>query len=149
MDSIKEMSRAVKCLSLELPESVINDIRKKWEDVLKEIEQLKETSGCSYAGKGRGDCEHFIGLPGKSITGQHDGEDDTVDVYGKPNGWCWSCWKSYQIERLKKEKEWLIDNWQKFWFRKGGYPYLTPEKIKDKILKEMQQALKEVGSANR
>lgn len=47
-----------------------------------------------------GDCLHFIGFPGKSIPGQHDGRDDTVDEYGKPNGWCWSCWKTHQIEQL-------------------------------------------------
>lgn len=56
---------------------------------------------CLYAGPGRGDCEHFIGLPGKTIAGQHDGPDSTVDAYGKPNGWCWSCWRSYQLERKK------------------------------------------------
>lgn len=58
----------------------------------------EDRDGCTYADSGRGDCDHFLGLPGKSIPGQHDGPDDTVDEYGKPNGWCWSCWKSYQIE---------------------------------------------------
>lgn len=57
--------------------------------------------GCTLAGPGRGDCEHFIGLPGLSEPGQHDGDDDTVDAYGKPNGWCWSCWKSYRIAKLE------------------------------------------------
>ncbi len=60
-----------------------------------------EDAHCSYAGPGRGDCEHFTGLPGESIPGQHDGPDDTVDVYGKPNGWCWFCWHSLQIQRLR------------------------------------------------
>ena len=58
---------------------------------------------CLFARPRRGDCENYIGLPGLSIPGQHDGEDQTVDVYGKPNGWCWSCWKSYQIDKLQKE----------------------------------------------
>jgi hypothetical protein len=57
--------------------------------------------GCTLAGPGRGDCERFIGLPGRSIPGRHDGPDDTVDAYGKPNGWCWSCWKSKQIVDLR------------------------------------------------
>jgi hypothetical protein len=35
----------------------------------------------------------------------HDGPDDTVDVYGKPNGWCWSCWKSHQLRDLRAENE--------------------------------------------
>lgn len=60
------------------------------------LRQKAESGGCLYAGPGRGDCEHFIGLPGLAVSGQHDGPDDTVDAYGKPNGWCWSCWKSYQ-----------------------------------------------------
>ena len=56
----------------------------------------REDGGCILAGPGRGDCSHFIGLPGENIPGQHDGPD-TEDVYGKPNGWCWSCWKSQMI----------------------------------------------------
>ena len=56
--------------------------------------------GCAFSGPGRGDCEHFVGLPGVSVTGQHDGPDDTVDHCGKPNGWCWSCWKSHQLQAL-------------------------------------------------
>jgi hypothetical protein len=59
-----------------------------------------EGGGCTLAGPGRGDCEHFIGLPGKSMPGQHDGPDDTVDVYGKPNGWCWRCWLTHQHDGL-------------------------------------------------
>jgi len=60
----------------------------------------REGGGCNFSGPGRGDCEHFVGLPGGSIPDQHDGPDNTVDVYGKPNGWCWSCWKSLKIQRL-------------------------------------------------
>jgi hypothetical protein len=52
---------------------------------------------CRFAGLGRGDCEHFVGLPGKSIPGQHDGPDDTVDVYGIPNGWCEYCWSCHKL----------------------------------------------------
>ena len=66
--------------------------------------------GCTLAGLGRGDCEHFIGLPGKSIPGQHNG-DDTVDVYGKPNGWCWSCWKSHQLAKAREEVSMLRKTW--------------------------------------
>lgn len=59
---------------------------------------------CTLAGKpGRGDCLHFVGLPDISIIPkQHDGLS-TEDEYGKPNGWCWSCWKSWQIEQLIDE----------------------------------------------
>jgi hypothetical protein len=52
---------------------------------------------CTLAGPGRGDCEHFVGLPGIPVTGQHDGPDITIDEYGRPNGWCWSCWKSHKL----------------------------------------------------
>jgi hypothetical protein len=60
--------------------------------------------GCEYSRAGRGDCEHYVGLPGRSIPGQHDGTDDTVDVYGRPNGWCWRCWLSFRNEQLRQEK---------------------------------------------
>ena len=61
------------------------------------------TNGCLLSGPGRGDCVNFVGLPGPSIPGQHDGEDDTLDVYGKPNGWCVVCWGSEQQSRLHAE----------------------------------------------
>ncbi len=61
--------------------------------------QQADSGSCDFAAKGRGDCSHAIGLPGKYIPGQHDGPDDTVDHYGKPNGWCWQCWKSHQIQQ--------------------------------------------------
>ena len=74
--------------------------RQQYADKCLELIAEKDSGGCSYSGAGRGDCEHFVGLPGKSIPNQHDGDDDTVDCYGKPNGWCWSCWKSQQIASL-------------------------------------------------
>ena len=55
--------------------------------------------GCLLAAPNRGDCHHFIGLPGRSIPGQHDGPDDTMDVYGRPNGWCQVCWDEIKITR--------------------------------------------------
>ncbi len=67
--------------------------------------------GCTFAMSEGGDCEHAIGLPGKSIPGQHDGPDNTVDEYGKPNGWCWSCWKSHQIDELRKLVQ-ALQAWQ-------------------------------------
>jgi len=74
-----------------------------------ETERLRQIhhdhGGCLYAGPGRGDCEHAVGLPGTSIPGRHDGPDDTVDVYGKPNGWCWACWRQHRIHQLEEEVE--------------------------------------------
>ena len=59
----------------------------------KRIAELErnEGGGCTLAGPGRGDCEHYVGL-----------QDGAVDAYGKPNGWCWSCWKSRRIAELAK-----------------------------------------------
>ena len=57
--------------------------------------------GCELSGRGRGDCFNAVGLPGETVPDQHDGPDDTVDVYGRPNGWCWQCWKSHQIDELQ------------------------------------------------
>jgi hypothetical protein len=54
--------------------------------------------GCLFAVPGVGDCEHAVGLPGKSIPGRHDGPDDTVDEYGRPNGWCEVCWLRHQLQ---------------------------------------------------
>ena len=48
--------------------------------------------GCFHTGPGRGDCEHFIGMP--SVV-----DGTTTDVYGKPHGWCWTCWRVYQLRR--------------------------------------------------
>lgn len=68
--------------------------------------------GCMRPGLPRlGDCENYLGLPGVSLPGQHDGPDDTVEVYGKPNGWCWSCWRLYQIGELRKEVQ-ALEAWQ-------------------------------------
>lgn len=83
----------------------LRDRFKKLQTRLADIERALNGGGCTLSGPGRGDCEHEIGLPGKSIPGQHDGEDDTVDVYGKPNEWCWSCWKSYRISMLEQKIE--------------------------------------------
>lgn len=48
-------------------------------------------AGCKLAGKGRGDCKHFIGVPEVL-------NDKTTDCYGVPNGWCDYCWLAYRLE---------------------------------------------------
>lgn len=83
------------CDALLVPSDVPDKTQTKCED--------RDSGGCTLAAPGRGDCEHAVGLPGISIPDQHDGPDDTEDCYGKPNGWCWSCWKSHQIEKLRAE----------------------------------------------
>lgn len=50
--------------------------------------------GCTLAGPGRGDCEHFCGLP---ATEEYPRD---VDEYGKPRDWCWACWKSELLRRV-------------------------------------------------
>ena len=81
------------------PERPITEV----ERLRTEVERLRRDGSCRYAGPQRGDCEHYIGLPGHSIPGQHDGDDDTVDHYGKPNGWCWFCWHAHQREGLRRQ----------------------------------------------
>lgn len=49
--------------------------------------------GCQLAGPGRGDCEHFVGLPERE---DHPGD---VDEYGRPHGWCQVCWLSELLKR--------------------------------------------------
>lgn len=61
----------------------------------------KSIRGCLLSKLGRGDCEHAVGLPGKSIPGRHDGPDDTLDEYDRPNGWCEVCWRGRQIQLLE------------------------------------------------
>lgn len=64
-----------------------------------------DNAGCAFAGPGRGDCLHFIGFPSPiHKPGQHDGPDDTVDAYGKPNGWCWACWKDFRLTEASQYK---------------------------------------------
>lgn len=62
---------------------------------------------CLFATFGRGDCWNYVGLPGRSMPGKHNGPDDTVDCYDKPNGWCWSCWKSHQLEKTQRSNRML------------------------------------------
>lgn len=69
----------------------------------REIEQLRWGGGCTLSGVGRGDCSNSVGLPGKSIPGEHDGPDDTVDYTGRPNGWCQRCWDDHQISALRAD----------------------------------------------
>ena len=51
----------------------------------------RESGRCVYSRPGRGDCPHFLGFSRK------------VDEHGKPSGWCWPCWRQYQIEQLSHQ----------------------------------------------
>ena len=96
---------------IEVIKTLADSIAKEAADALaaadKRIAELEcnDGGGCTLSGLRRGDCEHAVGLPGKSIPGQHDGQDDTVDAYGKPNGWCWACWKSKRIAELEAGRD--------------------------------------------
>lgn len=68
----------------------------------KEAEALAETlarGSCSLAAPGRGDCEHFVGLPGPLVGGHN------TDDRGKPNGWCWNCWWAYRTHKAENKHE--------------------------------------------
>ena len=73
------------------------------ERLREQVKRLQTEPVCLLAGPGRGDCFNYVGLPGHSIPGQHDGDDDTVDVYGKPNGWCWHCWHTHERSELQRQ----------------------------------------------
>ncbi len=64
---------------------------------------LRLRHGCLHAGPHRGDCAHYIGIPGLSMPGIHDGPDDTVDEYGRPNGWCEVCWCHKRLDDAEAE----------------------------------------------
>jgi hypothetical protein len=81
----------------------IRRLRLRIQELEAQVEGLKFGGNCRFSGPGRGDCENFVGLPGHSIPGQHDGDDDTVDHYGKPNGWCWHCWLMHEQGRIQRE----------------------------------------------
>ena len=58
-------------------------------------------SWCQYAGPGRGDCEHFIGVPSSLEYPAN------VDEYGIPHGWCVACWRGHQLaEQCGLTEEW-------------------------------------------
>jgi len=83
--------------------------RQAWKEEAEELRHRLESSGCLYATYGRGDCEHYVGLPGYKAYGQHDGPP-TEDVYGKPNGWCWHCWWSYRTNKAESQLKTLTPN---------------------------------------
>ena len=87
----------------------LDELEKRISSATPTASPLPDHVWCRFSGPGRGDCAHFIGLPGKSIPGQHDGPDDTVDVYGIPNGWCEYCWKSHQLEQAENRIEKLSE----------------------------------------
>jgi hypothetical protein len=53
-------------------------------------------SGCLLSGPGRGDCDHFVGLPPVL-------DATTTDVYGRPYGWCWLCWTRRQLDASRAD----------------------------------------------
>jgi len=110
-----------------------------------EVERLKCADFCQLTKPGRGDCEHFIGLPGISIPGQHDGPDDTKDCYDKPNGWCWACWRSYENSRLRT----LVASYEAL-SEEVGTEFEGVDEVKEviRLLKQERDQLKaEVGHA--
>ena len=53
-------------------------------------------TGCKLSGPGRGDCEHFVGLPDVL-------DETTTDEYGIPHGWCDYCWQSHRLSALREQ----------------------------------------------
>jgi len=72
--------------------------REAWRKEYDSLKARLDNASCLLACPGRGDCEHFIGLP--SVFDEH-----TTDTYGKPNGWCWFCWWAYRTHKAESQSE--------------------------------------------
>lgn len=82
--------------------------------------------GCLFSDSGRGDCEHFVGLP--EIENEF-----TTDIYGRPHGWCEICWRGEENKRLKGA---LFQNANNY----GGEKYalsIVSDAIKNKCLDDL------------
>ena len=78
-------------------------LMKEQVDYVSRVDELVERGpGCLFAGPGRGDCRNFLGLPDVL-------DETTTDVYGKPEEWCWSCWKAEKLNRLAAENAALVE----------------------------------------
>lgn len=75
--------------------SIVEPLEKEIER-LTNPEQPLERIWCRYAKEGRGDCEHFVGLPKVE-------NEETTDEYGIPHGWCEYCWSQEKRRRLEAE----------------------------------------------
>ncbi len=131
-DLVKELRKRAKCVHLACEASVADDLAKYLHRAANEIDRLQgivmepafpavhellsryvkqgidkifpHAPGCQYAGPGRGDCEHAVGVPdmhGMSIESRKGVKD--IDTFGKPIGWCWYCWLSYQLKERTEQ----------------------------------------------
>lgn len=76
--------------------SSIEKLRKRAEAIKDDPMPSWKEEGCHRPGPG-GDCENYLGsLP----------ENEPNTEYGKPPGWCWSCWQGlrYQIKITEVSK---------------------------------------------
>ncbi len=86
------------------------------EKLEKVLNLITERNGCYYSYQGG--CHQFVGL-GSTAT-------EEVRVDGRPKGWCWSCWKSHQMNRLKTALGWCSRSSD---FHKGGIASVGWEKM--------------------
>ena len=52
-----------------------------------------DTQTCLKVEPGRGDCEHFSGIPTN---------ETAMNKYGRPQGWCEICWRGYRLKEMSK-----------------------------------------------
>lgn len=76
--------------------------------LLAEIERLR-TQRAGWAGE---EPDHCACVHPDSAHQCYSGDADAVDVdsctrdqFGKPAGWCWPCWRRFQLERMALEVE--------------------------------------------
>lgn len=63
----------------------------------REVLAQHKTHGCLLSGPGRAHCPNFLGMPDEIKF------PDTVDIYGRPLGWCEVCWSGEQFRKLSIE----------------------------------------------
>ena len=94
---------------------------------------------CRFAGPGRGDCEHYVGIP------KEEKYPETVDEYGIPHGWCEYCWsveKRNRLTALLEKKDEEISSAQTYieWAKK----YMDKLEAQNKALREMVEYMSQL-----
>lgn len=90
LESAEEYAYKLNCRIARANGDEVMDEKKAMEPIYATNDKWRTQGGkCIYSGPGRGDCEHFLGLPSP--------ERQTTDEYGKPHDWCWPCWKMHLL----------------------------------------------------
>lgn len=72
-------------------------------EVIREDLGITERKGCYYSYQGG--CKEFVGW----LVGEPTWDNNITIRTTKPTGWCWSCWRGYQINKLSERVLMLQD----------------------------------------